>query len=274
MKKILSISLLALITVVSCKKKDSSQPSSTSGSTTGTTATAASKCSITHKTVTYPGQASSNTQEDYIYSSDGLLTQEKDYDANNNPSGRTDYVYNAGKLQSATTYDRSGNPVYYAAFDWNSSGQISKQSVYGYSQGQKVLSDEDAYTYTNGKLTRTDLTVYSGTTVYSKAYSITEYDNAGNAVKETFYDGSNNVTSTLTRTYDSKPYRNSAEPAVINTSVNNVLTFVNKGANGNVVNSAQFTYDYNSDNYVTRATTNASGNGMISSVTDYQYTCK
>lgn len=269
MKKVLAISFLVLIAVVSCKKKDSAQPSPGSGTTTSGT----QKCTVTKST------SDSNITE-YTYNSDGLLTQEKYY-TGQHQTGWTDYAYNSGKLASASDYDEFGTAINLTTFDWYYSGQLLQQTKYGYYSSGKKIDEIFDYTYTNGNLTKSEEKLYSSDgSLFGSQYSIYEYDNAGNPTKETFYNGSNNqVVYSSTMTYDSKPYMfQNLDIAAghVWTKANNVLTNTYKNANGDLMETVSNAIEYNAEGYPSKITTTSqTGNDPKKiSVAEYQYTCK
>jgi hypothetical protein len=265
---------IVLSTAYSCSKDDDNKDDDGGGSASPKT------CYIKQET------EKDGTYYKYEYNSHHKVIKDVEYNKSGTVISHTDYTYNNdGKISKEEDYDGSTLNMKYE-YLYNAQGKISKVDYYEEQGGtlQKIWYYE--YTFTGDDLTKVVKKVeYSGQTIEAEKYEFTY--SGGNIVSEKDYEFdlsslSLELTYSTEYEYDNKinPYKGIgldyivAYPMFLFISKANFTKLTMKDDQGVVVKdfSSNVTYEYNDNNYPTKAT-DVSFDNSETYITTFDYDC-
>lgn len=243
--------------IFSCKKDNSSSPS-TSG--TGSTPTC------------YPTRINlGDRRTEATWDENNHLKKVAEYNASGRLLNYVLYTYSGENLVRTDVYDSTSKELGYNEYT-SSGGNIVQQKQYLGSGSSAAFFSRHTYTYSNGKLVADSAYTSFGET----QVTLYTYNAAGNISRKEILQQSSGKFQTLyywEMEYDSKKnpyYKTNLEGFdYMNLSPNNVSHDVEKKPDGSVLATNTYVYEYNSNNYPTKRTINSA-----TASTTYEYNCK
>jgi hypothetical protein len=223
---------------------------------------------------------SENQVGEYNYDSDGKVTR-YNFHYDNQLVQYTNYLYENGHLSSKVYFLLSNDNFVLATKDlmqYNASGQIT--SMIKDADGAQETTYK--FFYDGERIVKVQKSNLIQGQLLVTGYCLIDYDQRGNAIKQSYYilgnSGPDVLRFTIDFEFDQKmnPFLevNDAYDMLYNNDVNpnNVVKSVNKSADGEVTATYDITYTYNQHNLPeTRTQLYTSGSYSNSSVTKFAY---